>query len=201
MVKLWDYVDEIRQGNYRELTPFLVTLVEEPNEALLEEERALILQEQDVQKRADLLASAVAVGSRYFAKAFLWKFFQKEIEQMKTATFIDDWITEGIEKAQGMAQEMAQGMAQGMTQGFTKGVEQGIQQNSQQSIIEVLNARFGEVSSSLMVPLIHTINPTTLNYLLTKAATVASVTEFKQILDKHAKQETLLGISKIQSTK
>jgi hypothetical protein len=58
-------------------------LVKNPDEALLVEEKALILQEADEQRRADLLAAAIAIGSGYFDKEFLWRFFREELEQPK----------------------------------------------------------------------------------------------------------------------
>jgi flagellar biosynthesis/type III secretory pathway protein FliH len=177
VVKLWDYVEQIRQGNYRELAPFLVMLVKQPDETLLAEERELILQEEDTQKRADLLASAIAVGSRHFAKDFLWKFFREEVEQMKTATFIDDWITEGIEKG------FAKGHIAGMQQGIQQGMQQGIQQGMQRGIVDVLETRFGEMSQPFIQSISNLDNPTRLNSLLTKAATAVSVAEFKQVLE------------------
>jgi len=94
VIKLWEHVNEIRQGHLRELAPLLPMLVPNPDEVLLAEVKTLILQEPDDQKRADLLASAVTIGIRYFDKAFLWRFFREEVEQMKQAHFIDDWLEE-----------------------------------------------------------------------------------------------------------
>jgi len=136
VLKLWDYVDDIRSGQYRALAPLLVMLVDEPDEAVLREERALILEETDDKKRADLLAVAVAVAGRHFDKAFLWRFFREELEQMREATFIEEWIHE---EAQKEAQEMGQGM-------FEQGREQGLQQGGRQAqragILDVLALRF-----------------------------------------------------------
>ncbi|MEA3338830.1 MAG: hypothetical protein U9R15_02585, partial [Chloroflexota bacterium] len=76
VLQLWDYVDEIRSGQYRQLAPLLVTLVQTPDEHILNEERELIMTESVDHKRADLLALAVMVASRYFDKPFLWQFFR-----------------------------------------------------------------------------------------------------------------------------
>jgi len=51
VLKLWDYEEEIRSGQYRELAPLLVMLVEQPDEATLARERELILEEPDERKR------------------------------------------------------------------------------------------------------------------------------------------------------
>jgi hypothetical protein len=55
----------------------------------------------------------------------LWRFFGEELEQMREATFIEDWIQEGIE--------------QGLQQGHQRGLQRGLQEN----ILQVLRARFG----------------------------------------------------------
>ena len=75
-------------------------LVREPDEALLRKERELILGEPDAQKRADLLALAVTVASRYFDRAFLWRFFREELEQKREATFVEEWIQEGLRQGE-----------------------------------------------------------------------------------------------------
>ena len=90
VLKLWDFIGQIRGGGLRELAPLLAMLVDNPDEAILTEERELILQETDEQKRVELLAAAIAINSQYFEKAFLWKFFSEEIEQMKNVSFIED---------------------------------------------------------------------------------------------------------------
>jgi hypothetical protein len=41
---------------------------------------------------------AVTIAARYFDKAFLWQFFREEVEHMRGATFIEDWIEEGIQQ-------------------------------------------------------------------------------------------------------
>jgi len=124
VLKLWDYVEEIRSGQYRELAPLLVMLVAKPDESTLEKERELILAEPDKQKRVDLLALAVTVAARYFDKAFLWRFFREELEQMREATFIEDWIQESLQ------------------QGIEQGRQEGAVQTQRASIQQILRARF-----------------------------------------------------------
>jgi len=65
VVRLWEHVDEIRSGRFRELAPLLVMLVDEPDEQVLAEERSLILQEEDPRKRGALWATAMTVASRF----------------------------------------------------------------------------------------------------------------------------------------
>ena len=131
VLKLWDYMTSIRQGELRELAPMLLMLVNDPDVELLAEERALILQEPNTQKRADLLAAAVAIGSRYFDSNFLWKFFSEEVEQMKKVSFIEDWIEQGVEE------------------GIEKGLEQGRHEMAVANIAQILLTRFDPPSKQL----------------------------------------------------
>lgn len=128
VLRLWDYVEEIRSGQYRGLAPLLAMLVREPDESLLKEERELIRGEPDGRKRANLLALAMTIASRYFDKTFLRRFFREELEQMREATFVEEWIQEGIE----------QGLQQGLRQGQVKGTRRTQREN----ILQVLRARF-----------------------------------------------------------
>ena len=130
-LQLAEHVEEIRRGDLRELAPLLVMLVMQPDEVLLAEERTLILQEPDQHKRADLLAAAIAIGSRYFRKEFLWQFFREEVEQMKNVSFIEDWIEEGVQ----------QGVQQGEKTGYRKGLEE--------SIIQILLAKFDPLARTM----------------------------------------------------
>jgi len=121
VLRLWDHVEEIRRGRYRELAPLLTMLVGEPDEGVLEAERALILEEPDPRKRGDLLALAVAIAARYFDKGFLWQFFREEVAMMREASFIEDWIEEGIQKG------LQQGLQQGLREGLLAGIELGLE--------------------------------------------------------------------------
>jgi hypothetical protein len=127
VLRLWDYIDEIRNGHYRELAPLLVMLVQRPTEATLQEERQLILAEPDPQKRADLLALAISIAGRSFNRDFLWRFFRDEVEQMQQATFVEEWVEEGIQR------------------GFQSGIKQGVRQ----SIFDILRVRFNPNEAQL----------------------------------------------------
>jgi hypothetical protein len=111
VVKLWEYTEQIRNGQLRELAPLLVMLVDTPNVQTLQEERQLILAEPDDTKRADLLAIAVTLAARNFDREFLRRFFREELIQMQHATLIDEWLEEAVEKAVGQAVEKAEAQA------------------------------------------------------------------------------------------
>ena len=119
IIKLWDYTDRIRSGELREFAPLLIMLEPEKTEAVLHQEKELILQETHPQKRADSLATAVMIASRYFELEWLWEFFGEEVEQMRESGFITDWI------------------------------EDGIQQGKRSILIRLLAAKFGELPQSV----------------------------------------------------
>ncbi len=98
-------------------------LEREKTETVLHQEKELILQETHPQKRADSLATAVMIASRYFELDWLWKFFGEEVGQMRESGFITDWIEDGI--------------------------QQGLQQGKQALLIQQLMAKFGELPQSV----------------------------------------------------
>jgi Domain of unknown function (DUF4351) len=92
---LWDYAEEIRSGQFAELAPLLVLCEDRPTEATLRRERALILGlgvPRPVQ--VEMLAVAMMVGTRYFARDVLERLFHREIEMFKQVPFIEDWLEE-----------------------------------------------------------------------------------------------------------
>lgn len=200
VVRLWEYADEIADGRWPELSPLLVTLVQKPDERVLTRERELILQEQEPRKRADLLACAVTVGARYFDKEFLWRFFREELEMMKEASFIEDWLEEKLEEGlqQGLQQGLQRGLQQGLQQGFQKGLEQGREQGLEQGLAQgirqerrhsrwlilmrILRRRFGELPLSLEERL-GRLSTDALDTLVDVAITVSDLETFKAQLD------------------
>ena len=157
VLRLWDYVDEIRNGTYRELAPLLLLLIPDEPEQVLREERDLILAEPDPQKRRDLLALAVTIATRHFDTRYLRQFFtDKEVDEMREATFIEELIADKVEarlatrleeeRMRIVQQSMERGIKQGMKQGIEQGMEQGIKQGAWQAgyehALDVLAARF-----------------------------------------------------------
>ncbi len=176
VVKLWEYADEIRAGTWAELAPLLVMLEKEPDETVLAREKELILQETEKRKRADLLSCAVTIGTRYFDKEFLWRFFREEVEIMREASFIEDWLEEKLQE--GFQQGLQQGLQQGMQQGRLQGMQQGVQQGMQRGLSQLLQRRFGELPHALEIRL--TELPTaTLQDLLDAALDAPSLDAFQ----------------------
>lgn len=71
------------EDELRELAPLLVLCEDTPTEQTLREERRLILEAPvSSPERADLLAVAVTVGSRFFARDLLFALFREELEEL-----------------------------------------------------------------------------------------------------------------------
>jgi predicted transposase YdaD len=155
-VPLWEYADDIAAGHWRELAPLLVMLRREPpDEGVLARERALILQEEDRRKRADLLACAVTMAARYFDKEFLCRYFREEVEMMREATFVGEWLEEKLEEGlqQGREQGLQEGLQQGLQQGLQRGLNQGLQEGALRQLVRVLEHRFGRMPLSVEMKL------------------------------------------------
>ncbi len=131
-----------------------------PDEATLARERALILQESDSRKRADLLACAVTIGSRYFAREFLWRFFKEEVEMLREASFIEDWLQEKLDE------------------GLEKGLQQGEQRARLTDLRRILSRRFGVLPLSLLERL-RGLSAEQLEPLLETALDAATLAEFQ----------------------
>jgi hypothetical protein len=133
VLRLWDYVDDIRRGQYRELAPLLLALVPDDKTQVLEEERALILKEPDAQKRRDLLALAVTIATRHFDSRYLLQFFtEQEVKQMQEATFIEEIFGERLENVINERVNDARAQIR----------QEGVWQASYENILDILIARF-----------------------------------------------------------
>jgi hypothetical protein len=94
-IRLWEHAERIRSGELQELAPLLVLCENNPTEATLREERELILRLPAApQLRSDLLAVAVMVGTRYFSREVLLRLFREEMQMLKEASVIQDWLDE-----------------------------------------------------------------------------------------------------------
>jgi hypothetical protein len=140
VLRLWDYTEEIRAGKYRELAPLLVMLAPKPTADLLEEERNLVLAEPERQKRADLLSLAVTVAARYFDRNFLWRFFREELEMIREATFMEEWLEELVEER--VQKSLQEGREKGLQEGRQEGLQEGLLEATRKNILRILQGRF-----------------------------------------------------------
>ncbi|RLC74005.1 MAG: hypothetical protein DRI61_17390 [Chloroflexi bacterium] len=177
VVKLWEYEAEIKEGRWPELAPLLLVLAEEPTEELLRRERDLILRERDAKRRADLLACAIIIGSRYFERDFLWQFFREEVKAMREATIIEEWIKEGEER--------------GRQQGIQQGLRMGALQTRREDIMRLLLTRFDmpyRVGKELEDALGKIEDIDVLGELMVAAVQAETLQTFREQLEKALKQ-------------
>ena len=101
-IRLWEQSERVRSGELAELAPLLLLSEENPTLSILQEEAELIRgADLPPDTEADLLNLVLMVGSRYFSRALLRTFFQKEIDTMQDLGLIGDWMEE--REARGVA--------------------------------------------------------------------------------------------------
>lgn len=139
-VQLWEHAERISNGDLPQLAPLLLLAAAEKTEAVLEQERRLILDLPiSSEQQRDLLAVATMVGTRYFSHETLRRIFREEMAMLKDAGFIQDWINEG--EARGRAAGQEQGRAAGRAEGEMQGVRT--------ALLRLLRARFGALTPDL----------------------------------------------------
>jgi hypothetical protein len=99
--KLWEHAERIRSGELAVLAPLLVLCEDAPVEETVLQEQSLIrnaIVEDDL--RVDLVSLAITVASRYLARDFVFNLFREDMEMLKEAGIVEEWIAEGAAKAE-----------------------------------------------------------------------------------------------------
>ncbi|MEW5987733.1 MAG: DUF4351 domain-containing protein [Chloroflexota bacterium] len=130
---LMDYEAQIRSGELAPLAPFLLEIVARPTEETLETARQLALTEPEAERRGLLLSLVALLAARYFDKETIRKLFRREVEMIKTNTFIDDWLEEAEQR----------GIERGRQEGRQEGQQEGRQEGQQELMLRFLEFRFG----------------------------------------------------------
>lgn len=140
-IRLWEHAEAIRSGELAELAPLLLLCEDKPSEETIEEERALI-RDLDAPRevKADLLAVAAMIGTRYFTAEVLQRLFREELMMLKEAGFIQEWIEEGIEE----------GIEKGRAEGIEKGRAEGRAEGARELLLQQLAVRFGELPAAVV---------------------------------------------------
>jgi predicted transposase YdaD len=137
VIRLWEHAERIRGRELPELAPLLVLCEDKPVEATLRQERELLLSlEVDRPIRAELLAVAMMVGTRFFARELLEAIFQEEMVMLKEASFITEWMEEAAAQAVARAQPEAEA--------------RGEAREAQRFLLRQLAARFGELPAPVV---------------------------------------------------
>jgi len=141
-VKLWEIYDEILSGKqeYRGFVPLLLELSSTPNKDLLVQQRELIKQEENINRRTELTGLCLALACKHFDYDFLKEFFKEDITMLEDLEQVP-YIGEKIKKAR--------------TEGTQEGLQEGLQEGFRGNIVDTLKIRFQ--SSDGMENLINTI--------------------------------------------
>ena len=94
-ILLWEHVDRIRSGEFRELAPLLVLLEDNPTTATILREKELLHGVGDQREQADLLGLATMLAFRRFREEIIRELFYEEYDMLKESSFIKEWIEEG----------------------------------------------------------------------------------------------------------
>ncbi len=112
---------------------------------------------------------------------------QQRVEIMEIVT---SWMEKGIEQGleQGLERGREQGLEQGLERGLERGREQGLErgllEQARADILDVLEARFGEVSYQARETLSCVQDLAQLKVLLRRAVTTTAADDFLQALEK-----------------
>jgi hypothetical protein len=103
--KLWDHAERIRSGELGVLAPLLVLCEDAPvQETVLEEQSLIRAAVVDEDVRADLFSLAISVATRYLTRDFVFNLFREDMEVLKEAGIVEEWIAEGeLRRARDMA--------------------------------------------------------------------------------------------------
>lgn len=81
--------------------------------------------------RADLLAIALTVGSRYLSRNLLLGVFQEDLPVLKGAGIVEDWIEDGIKRGEAL--------------GLARGRAEGRVEQARHLLLCLLKERFGDL--------------------------------------------------------
>jgi len=177
VLPLWEYEEAIWAGDYPELAPLLILISRQGKEQILQREKEIILGEKEERKRADLLALAAMVASRFIEdRDFLREFFKEEVKLMRGRSFIEDWIIEEREKARKEA----------LKEGYGEAIKMGVEA-LRDIVVAILEERLGVVPEDITQSLGKVENIKTLKLLAQKAIKSKDIDEFRKNLLKFTK--------------
>lgn len=137
VIRLWEHIDRIRNGDLGALAPLLVLCEDHPTEATLHEARRIIRRlDVDEKMRTELFALSVMVARRHFAEEALYTIFREELPMIKELSFVQEWIEES--------------KAEGIAEGMDEGRNEGRNLEARQFTLRLLRERFGMVPESLV---------------------------------------------------
>src|SRR5262249_16933813 len=119
--------------------------------------------------------------------------FREEVEMLREASFIDEWLEEKLEEGfqkgseQGRQKGLTEGLQLGLQQGLQQGIERGIEQGKMQEALLMLQRillwRFETLSPSLLAQ-IQSLTTLQLDELTMAALHAQNLDEFTATLEK-----------------
>jgi len=100
-ILLWEHEARILNGELKEFAPFLPLLHRRRDSRIIKVQRKLLAQLSDPELREDLTAATILIDIRAFgAKVVLSEFTKKELTMLKETSFVQDWLTESLQKGE-----------------------------------------------------------------------------------------------------
>jgi hypothetical protein len=118
-IKLWEHEERIRNGELKELAPFLPLFYDDPPVEVLEAVDTLIEAFEDEEQRTELKGVAAIVASRKFAKGLILQTLKLELSMIREKTIFSEWFDKAHEEGH------AEGHAEGRTEGLVLGEIRG----------------------------------------------------------------------------
>lgn len=98
-IRLWEFEQRIRSGEFPELAPFLILWNHGRGEEALIEQRDLLLKTSLASEVVDdLLGWTVVLASRFFDNESIRTIFERELKMLKDFPEVKQWIEEGREE-------------------------------------------------------------------------------------------------------
>jgi len=96
-ILLWEYLECILSGEYKEFAPLVSLLEENPTVDTLEKEKELIAQLPE-EEQPELMGVAILVACRKFKDELVRQIFKEKLPMVKEISFVREWIEEGEQK-------------------------------------------------------------------------------------------------------
>lgn len=177
VIHLWKLREAILSGdeNYRIFAPLLFEIDPKPDAALLHKVQELIQREPDTQRREELYSFAIPLASRHFGlniiKSILTEPTMTDIK-WEQLPYIGDRLRAKKKEA----------WQEGKQEGLQEGRQEGGLSGMQEMLLEVLNSRFGSVSSRTVRAIQTVQSPSKLKTIARKSLKAESLAEVQKLL-------------------
>jgi hypothetical protein len=134
-ILLWEHEERIRNGELKELAPFLLLFYDAPEPVILEVENQLIEAVDDPQQRLELKSIGAIIAARHFSEEIIKQYLKLEFPMIRETNVFKEWFDQS--RAEGRAEGLAEGLAEGEIGG------------KQRLLQKLLERKFGLLSQEL----------------------------------------------------